>query len=390
MFNRGTLVNVRALLLAVLVALAFGGAAIFIKLLVLQAYDVNAGFVVYVPAIALAAWLRGLLSGMLVTLLGGLTDAYLFMAPLGALAMDDPEDQVRLAFYLLGGTTVSILFDRLRVTRDRARADAAERRRLLEAEAATRQRLTELLDADRRASELREAFNSIVSHELRTPITAIYAGAKLLARSDRTLDEATRLDLARDMELEAERLFRLVEDLLVLARTERGSIELGDEPVLLSHVAERVVRSEEARWPSARFTFRAAGASGAVRGDDTYIEQVLRNLLSNAAKYSPVEGEIEVVVDQLEEGVRVRVLDEGAGIQVDEANRLFELYYRSATTAKKAGGAGIGLFVCRTLIEAMGGRIWAARRDERGSEFGFVLPPYVDEADSSVRTPATE
>jgi K+-sensing histidine kinase KdpD len=390
MSNRGASANMRALLLAVLVALLLGGAAIGVKLLVLQAYGVNAGFVAYVPAIAVAAWLRGLLSGMLVTLLGGLTDAYLFMMPLGLLAMDGTEDQVRLGFYLLGGTTVSILFDRLRVTRDRARADAAERRRLLETEAATRRRLTELLDADRRASELREAFNSIVSHELRTPITAIYAGAKLLARSDRTLAEATRLDLAHDMELEAERLFRLVEDLLVLARTERGSIELGDEPVHLSHVVERVVRSEEARWPSARFTFRAAGATGAVRGDDTYIEQVLRNLLSNAAKYTPAEAEIEVVVDQVEEGVRVRVLDEGAGIQVDEANRLFELYYRSAATAKKAGGAGIGLFVCRTLIEAMGGRIWAARRDERGSEFGFVLPPYVDEEDSPVRTVARE
>lgn len=378
MSNQGGLGGPRALLLGILVALLLGGAAVAVKLVVLLAYGVDAGFVVYVPAIAVAAWLRGMVSGLLVTLLGGLADTYLFMEPVGMLAMIDAEDQVRQGFFLLGGATVSILSDRLRVARDQARSDATERRDLLEAEAAARRQLGELLDADRRASELREAFNSILSHELRTPITAIYAGAKLLSRRDRTLDEATRLDLAHDLELEAERLFRLVEDLLVLARTERGRIELGDEPVLLSHVAERVVRSEEPRWPSARFTCRTEGVTGAVRGDDTYIEQVLRNLLGNAAKYSPAEAEIEVVVDQVDEGVRVRVLDQGAGIQVDEANRLFELYYRSASTAKKAGGAGIGLFVCRTLIEAMDGRIWAARRDEGGSEFGILLPLYVE------------
>jgi signal transduction histidine kinase len=293
--------------------------------------------------------------------------------------MEIREDQVRLAAYVLGGASVSFLSHRLRTSRDTARYEATERRRALQAEAAARRRLDELLAAQQHSAALREAFNSIVSHELRTPITAIYGGAKLLARRDRELDAATRQELTEDLEAEAERLHRLVEDLLILARTERGTIEIGDEPVLLAHVAKRVVASEQPRWPSARFELRVEGGVPAVRGDETYAEQVLRNLLSNAAKYSPPESRIQVVVDQVPEGVRTRVLDEGAGIDADEAARLFELYYRSPVTASTAGGAGIGLFVCRSLVEAMGGWVFAAPRPGGGSEFGFVLPSYEDE-----------
>jgi two-component system sensor histidine kinase KdpD len=116
-----------------------------------------------------------------------------------------------------------------------------------------------------------------------------------------------------------------------------------------------------------------------VRGEETYVEQVLRNLLSNAAKYSPAGTAVEVVLDETPEGARVRVLDSGPGVRTEEVDRLFQLYYRSPETAAKAGGAGIGLFVCRALVEAMGGRIWAAPRPDGGSEFGFILQRYADD-----------
>jgi two-component system sensor histidine kinase KdpD len=99
----------------------------------------------------------------------------------------------------------------------------------------------------------------------------------------------------------------------------------------------------------------------------------VRNLLSNAAKYGGVGSTVTIAAEAGEGEVLVRVLDDGPGFPPEEANRLFELFYRSPGTAGAATGAGIGLFVCARLVSAMGGRIWAAPREGGGAEFGFAL-----------------
>jgi signal transduction histidine kinase len=370
--------GLRSALITLGVGLLVVGAAVALKAAVLFVTGANAGFVIYVPAVALVAWYRGLLGGILATLLGALADSVIFIPALFVAQANLESLQVRLLAYLGGGTAVSYLSYRLRAERDRASIQSSERREAIERAAAMSDELGRIAANERRASELRDAFNSIVSHELRTPITAIYGGLKLLARRDRQLDDATRQELVDDLETEADRLYRLVEDLLVLSRSEYGTLERHDDPVAMAHLVRRVVNSEQARWPGVRFEFRADTAVTA-RGDETYVEQVLRNLLSNAAKYSPAGTTVEVIVDEIPEGVRVRVLDSGAGIRAEEVDRLFQLYYRSPETAAKAGGAGIGLFVCRALVEAMGGSIWAAPRLEGGSEFGFVLKRYSED-----------
>jgi K+-sensing histidine kinase KdpD len=377
--------GLRTALVTLGVAALVMGVAVAVKAVLLFAAQANAGFVIYIPAVAVVAWYRGLLGGILATLLGALADSVLFIPALFVVAANLDSVQVRLLAYLAGGTAVSYLSYRLRTERDRARVESRERRQALEHAAQMSDELGRIAANERRASELRDAFNSIVSHELRTPITAIYGGAKLLARRDRQLDEVTRQELVDDLEAEADRLYRLVEDLLVLSRSEYGSLERHDDPVAIAHLVRRVTSSEQARWPGVRFEFHTDTAITA-RGDETYVEQVLRNLLSNAAKYSPAGTRVEVVVDETSEGVRVRVLDAGAGIRPEEVDRLFQLYYRSPETAAKAGGAGIGLFVCRALVEAMGGRIWAAPRPAGGSEFGFVLKRHEDEDLSSEAT----
>lgn len=107
--------------------------------------------------------------------------------------------------------------------------------------------------------------------------------------------------------------------------------------------------------------------------------QVMRNLLGNAAKYSPPGSRIDVIADAPDGGPRVRVLDEGPGVDPAEADRLFELFYRSERTARIAG-SGIGLFVAHRLVESMGGTIWARPRDEGpGAEFGFRLQPLTED-----------
>jgi signal transduction histidine kinase len=236
---------------------------------------------------------------------------------------------------------------------------------------------------ERRARTLRDAFIGVLSHELRTPITTIFAGAKILARpAAKTNGEATapvdRSALVADIEAEADRLYRLVEDLLVLARFERGATEIVGEPVLLQRILPKVVRSEAARWPGTRIDVRLAPDLPAVRADPTYAEQIARNLLANAVKYGDPGSPVTLTAERGEGEVIVRVRDEGPGILPDEVDRLFDLFYRSPTVTRKPG-AGIGLFVARRLTETMGGRIWAEPRSPRGSEFGFALAYHVED-----------
>jgi two-component system sensor histidine kinase KdpD len=209
-------------------------------------------------------------------------------------------------------------------------------------------------------------------------VTTIYAGSKVLARSE-GLSAETQREIFDDIANEAERLHRLVEDVVAMTRFGEEAGELGAEPVLLQRVLPAVVGSEESRWPDVTFSLDVPAGLPTVVADPTYVEQVIRNLLSNAAKYGGQGTTVETKVDADVREVRVRILDDGPGFPPEEADRLFELFFRSARTARAAAGAGIGLFVCARLIRAMGGRIWAANRPEGGSEFGFSLQVMTDE-----------
>ena len=222
----------------------------------------------------------------------------------------------------------------------------------------------------RNAEAAREAFLGVLSHELRTPVTTIFGYAKVLQRSPRPED---RDEMLADIEIEADRLYRIVEDLLALNRVE-GGITIEGEPLLIQHIAGPVVASEAERWAQIQFETDLPPGLPAVFGERTYVEQVLRNLVSNAGKYNPPGSTVTVAASARPTEVLVSVLDRGPGIQPDEAKRLFDLYYRSPATLRSAAGAGIGLYVARGLITAMAGRIWARPRPGGGSEFGFSLP----------------
>ncbi|MBA2570665.1 MAG: hypothetical protein H0V04_05740 [Chloroflexi bacterium] len=234
------------------------------------------------------------------------------------------------------------------------------------------------MTASRAAQAAREAFMGLLSHELRTPITTIYGGTRLL---ERPLADEARQEIVSDVRSEAERLYRLVEDLLVMTRVERGGVEIGDEPILLQRVLNSVAVVEQGRWPGLQVKLGLPPTLPAVRGDPTYVEQIVRNLLTNAAKYGGVSDPVEIVAIDDGEDVAVRVLDRGPGIDADDADHLFDLFYRGASTARTASGAGIGLFVCRALVTAMGGRMWAAPREGGGAEFGFSLPVFASDDD---------
>ncbi len=235
------------------------------------------------------------------------------------------------------------------------------------------------LDAERAASLLRDAFIGLVSHELRTPITTIFGGTRVLARRWRDLDPDARDAILADVSGEADRLYRLVEDILVITRVERGQLDVGDDPVGLRPILARVVATEGARTPNRTFEVQVPAGLPSIQGEEAYLEQVLRNLVGNAAKYGGPGSRVQVTAEATGDEVMIRVLDEGPGIEEDEAEALFDLFYRSPSTASTVPGAGIGLFLCRRLVEAMGGSIHAERRPEGGAAFVVTLARYVDD-----------
>jgi signal transduction histidine kinase len=274
---------------------------------------------------------------------------------------------------------------------------------------------------ERRRERLREAFLSLLSHELRTPMTAVYGGATLMQRIGDRLDAKTRQEIRADIVFEADRLSRLIDDLLVLTRLESGS-EVGHEPALLQHLVADVVAHDSPTPSRSSIELSIEPGLPPVMGDETSIRQVTHNLLSNAMKYGPAGSVIEVRVEALAERrgsgdgtttgdgqdgdqpsdmtpageaaageVAVRVLDRGPGLGGFDAE-VFDLFYRGAAADGVTPGLGIGLFVCSRLVEAMGGRVWTRPREGGGSEFGFALNvwPLEEEIDEDVEPQASE
>lgn len=230
-----------------------------------------------------------------------------------------------------------------------------------------------LVEAERQANEWREAFIAVLSHELRTPITTILGASAVLTRPGDPVRNEPREELLHDIAAEAARLERIVSDLVVLSQSERGTLEMTGEPVGLHRIVTRVVGDEERRWPQVQFHVEAEPPQAIVLAEETYVEQVLRNMLGNAAKYGGPGTLVRVVCASDDEEATVRILDDGPGFPPDETERLFEPFYRSTSSARLVSGSGIGLFVCARLIEAMDGRIWAHGRPDGGSDFGFAL-----------------
>ena len=215
----------------------------------------------------------------------------------------------------------------------------------------------------------RQAFLDILSHELRTPVTTIYGGAQMLAK--RGLGSARRQALAEDVRLEADRLYRLVEDLVILVHSERDGIRPVGEPVAVGRLVSAAIQREVARHPDVRIAFLGASDAAADGADEVMVTHVIRNLLDNAIRYGGTKGPIEVVVEVTTGEVAVRVNDQGEAPEPDV--QPFGLTTTKPATAAGRAGAGIGLYVADRLVRAMGGRMWANRGAGKGAEFGFAL-----------------
>lgn len=221
------------------------------------------------------------------------------------------------------------------------------------------------------SNAVKDEFLGLISHELRTPVTSIYGNAVLLA--ERLALSEPEAGMVRDMSEDADRLLRIVENLLQLTRLGAGTA-LDREPQVLDHVVHSAVEAHRRRHPGREITLTTGSRSLVVDADGTSLELLVDNLLGNAHKYSPPGHPIDVVVSSDERAATVRVLDRGIGISEEIASEVFTTFFRTDQARRTAGGVGVGLAVCKRIVEAHDGRIWAGPREGGGAEVGFELP----------------
>ena len=224
----------------------------------------------------------------------------------------------------------------------------------------------------RAADEIKSTFISIVSHELRTPVALIKGYASTLRRDDAKWDKRTISDSLAVIEEEADRLSKMIDDLLDASRLQAGGLSLNQADVALPVLASRVTGKFASQSPKHRLVCDFPANFPIIIGDETRLEQVVSNLVSNALKYAP-GGEIKISGSARPEQVIVCVSDEGPGIEAKDLPHIFDRFYRSTTAVKQTKGAGLGLYLARAIVEAHGGRIWADKTDS-GARICFSLP----------------
>jgi signal transduction histidine kinase len=243
----------------------------------------------------------------------------------------------------------------------------AHSNRLLSQQRETVQRLREL-------DEMKSDFISITSHELRTPLTAIRGFVKTLIRNRPRLSEDQITEFMGIIDRHSERLSRLVEDLLFVARIESGGMRLQieevDLPKFLREMAESFTPDERLR-----IRLSAAGEGGPVKMDPYRVDQVLRNLVGNALKFSSPRSPVTLAASAANGWLRFTVTDRGIGIPESELGHIFERFHQAQPAlTREARGAGLGLYITKRLVEAMGGAIEASSRPSQGSTFSVALP----------------
>jgi len=228
----------------------------------------------------------------------------------------------------------------------------------------------------RRTDALRAALLSAVSHDLRTPLTAMKAAATSLLQHDVAWSEEERDGFAVSINRGVDRLNRLVTNLLDLSRIEAGALKLNCEPYLLADLVQEAVAQTGPLFSPGQVMVDLHVDGPAlpwVRVDPILIEQVLVNLLENAAKYSLPGSAVTIRASIGADQAIVHVEDQGPGIDPSELDRVFERFYRVGGQ-RRVSGVGIGLAVCKGIVEGHGGRIWATSTVGRGSTFSFSVP----------------
>jgi signal transduction histidine kinase len=239
------------------------------------------------------------------------------------------------------------------------------------------------------AERMRSALVATVSHELRSPLTAISGYTDTLLHEG-PWDEDTQREFLEAVLTSAQRLSALVDNLLDAASLEAGVLRLQPEPIRVERIAERVLAQRRLLAGNCTLELETRAGLPLVVADGVRVEQVLANLVDNAIKYSPNGGVVHIRLARTADGdLAVSVSDQGVGIPPEQLPHLFERFYRVTSSGRSVKGVGLGLYICRSLIEAHGGRIWVESQPGVGSTFVFTLPASHEPAEDAPPTAAT-
>ncbi len=224
----------------------------------------------------------------------------------------------------------------------------------------------------KKVEQLKDEFIGLVSHELRTPLTVIIGSLRTLM-SEGLSPEDVR-ELLRNAVDGADSLEAILENMLELSRHQAGRLQLRMEPVSIADVANSVIKKLKELGVSHQFLVDIPGDLSPVKADPMRVERILYNLLENATKYSPEGSEIRVSSRAEGDFVVTRITDRGSGISPEDQTRIFEVFQRVGISQRAAKGVGLGLVVCKRLVEAQGGWIKVDSELGKGSTFSFALP----------------
>lgn len=229
------------------------------------------------------------------------------------------------------------------------------------------------LEAQRELARMQDEFISTISHELRTPLGFIKGYVTTLMREDAIWDPETRLEFLQIVDEEADRLRELIDNLLDSSRLETGALGMTLEPIKLSTLLRDSVSRTKSAYPEMDIRLELGDDTPTLNVDPTRVAQVVDNLLSNAHKYAP-DAPVVIRSTRFDNQVRIEVEDSGPGVPAEHVPHLFERFYRVPDQKAAARGTGLGLYICRKIIEAHSGEIGIHSEEGTGTRIYFTLP----------------
>ncbi len=226
------------------------------------------------------------------------------------------------------------------------------------------------------ANELRLKLLATISHELRTPLSSIKGFATTLLADDVEWDQESQRDFIETINQEADKLTELVEQLLNYSRLESGMLKVKSEKASLDQIINTAEAQLEILTADHELKVAVPKDLPPVNADPRRIAQVLTNLVNNAGKYAPPQTLIAISAEAADQHIRVDVSDQGPGIKPEDQLHIFEAFFRSEALKTGRKGAGLGLAICRGIIDIHGGRIWIKESSESGTTISFTLPVY--------------